>query len=187
MSSNSSLTAKVSFIDVFMLIPIVIKTLKDGSAPQRASLLLFQVNLIKCATIGKMSFMCILPATKSLINFEQFDFWKLAGIFFSNYRSRGYQIAANFSGDRSDWMVELGSLYPNIVRIEAGDLIRHEAATALLHTIHSFGASLLVRDIETTAQLKAAIRAGADYLQGNLLGEPMRTVGMSELSQDAEK
>ena len=107
--------------------------------------------------------------------------WKLLQHVITNYRSRGYQIAANYSGDRSDWMVELGSLYPNIVRIEASDLIRHEAATALLDTIHSFGSSLLVRDIETSAQLKAAIRAGADYLQGNLLSEPAQAIRTIDL------
>ncbi|MBA3755389.1 MAG: EAL domain-containing protein [Nitrosomonas sp.] len=104
--------------------------------------------------------------------------WKLLQHVITNYRSRGYQIAADYSGTRSDWMVELGSLYPNIVRIEAGDLIRHEAITPLVDTIHSFGASLLVRDIETSGQLAAAIRAGADYLQGNLLGEPAHAISM---------
>ena len=83
-------------------------------------------------------------------------------------------------------MAELGSLYPNIVRIEAGDLIRHEAIAPLVDTIHSFGASLLVRDIETSGQLAAAIRAGADYLQGNLLGESAHAISMIELSAVSE-
>lgn len=102
--------------------------------------------------------------------------WKLLQHVITNYRSRGYQIAADYSGNRSDWMVELGSLYPNIVRIEANDLVRHEAITALMDTIHSFGASLLVRDIETSGQLAAAIRSGADYLQGNLLGKSTHAI-----------
>ncbi|PXW88417.1 EAL domain-containing protein (putative c-di-GMP-specific phosphodiesterase class I) [Nitrosomonas sp. Nm84] len=102
--------------------------------------------------------------------------WKLLQHVITNYRSRGYQIAANYSGDRSDWMAELGSLYPNIVRIEAGDLIRHETITPLVETIHGFGAKLLVRDIETSAQLAIAVRANADYLQGNLLREPAHAV-----------
>jgi EAL domain-containing protein (putative c-di-GMP-specific phosphodiesterase class I) len=107
--------------------------------------------------------------------------WKLLQYVITNYRSRGYQIAANYSGSRSDWMVELGSLYPNIVRIEASDLVRHEALDSLVNTLHSFGASLLVRDIETSGQLAAAIRAGADYLQGNLLGEPTHAINIIEL------
>lgn len=102
--------------------------------------------------------------------------WKLLQHVITNYRSRGYQIAADYSGTRSDWMVELGSLYPNIVRIEAGDLIRHEAITPLVETIHSFGAKLLARDIETPMQLAAAVQTGADYLQGNLLGEPVHAI-----------
>lgn len=107
--------------------------------------------------------------------------WKLLQHVITNYRSRGYQIAANYSGDRSDWMAELWSLYPNIVRIEAGDLIRHEAITPLVKTIHSFEAKLLVRDIETPVQLAAAIRADADYLQGNLLGEPAHAIEVIDL------
>lgn len=107
--------------------------------------------------------------------------WKLLQHVITNYRSRGYQIAADYSGTRSDWMAELGSLYPNIVRIEAGDLMRHEAIMPLVETIHSFGAKLLVRDIETPVQLAAAVRAGADYLQGNLLGEPVHAIEVIDL------
>lgn len=113
--------------------------------------------------------------------------WKLLQHVITNYRSRGYQIAANYSGTRSDWMTELGSLYPDIVRIEAGDLVRHEAIIPLVDTVHSFGASLLVRDIETSAQLAAAIRADADYLQGNLLSEPAHAIKMIELLPVSEK
>lgn len=113
--------------------------------------------------------------------------WKLLQHVITNYRSRGYQIAANYSGTRSDWMTELGSLYPDIVRIEAGDLVRHEAIIPLVDTVHSFGASLLVRDIETSAQLATAIRADADYLQGNLLSEPAHAIKMIELLPVSEK
>lgn len=105
--------------------------------------------------------------------------WKLLQHVITNYRSRGYQIAANYTGTRSDWMTELGSLYPDIVRIEASDLARHEAVAPLVDTIHSFGASLLVRDIETTEQLIAARQTDADYLQGNLLGKPTHTIESS--------
>ena len=107
--------------------------------------------------------------------------WKLLRHVITNYRSRGYQIAADYNGIRRDWMVELGSLYPDIVRIAADELIRHEAIAPLMDTIHSFGASLLVKDIETSGQLAAAIRAGANYLQGNLLSEPVHTVRIIEL------
>ncbi len=103
--------------------------------------------------------------------------WKLLQHVITNYRSRGYQIAADYSGNSTNWMIELGSLYPDIVRIEAVDLVRHQAITSLVDTIHSFGASLLVRDIETHEQLVAARRANADYLQGNLLGEPAYAIG----------
>lgn len=113
--------------------------------------------------------------------------WKLLQHVIANYRTRGYQIAANYSGTRSDWMTELSSLYPDIVRIAANDLMQHEAITSLTDTIHSFGASLLVRDIETSGQLAAAIRTDADYLQGNLLSEPAIAIETIELLSVSEK
>ena len=102
--------------------------------------------------------------------------WKLLQHVITNYRSRGYQIAANYTGTRSDWMTELGSLYPDFVRIEARDLVRHEAIAPLIDTLHGFNASLLVRDIETPEQLIAARNTDADYLQGNLLGKPVHAI-----------
>lgn len=107
--------------------------------------------------------------------------WKLLQHVITNYRSRGYRIAANYTGNRIDWMTELGSLYPDFVRIEAGDLQRHEAVAALINTIHSYGGSLLVRDVETPAHLSAAIRAKADYLQGNFIGKPQNLIKEAEL------
>jgi len=102
--------------------------------------------------------------------------WKLLQHVITNYRSRGYQIAANYTGTRSDWMTELGSLYPDFVRIEARDLVRHEAIAPLIDTLHGFNASLLVRDIETPEQLIAVRNTDADYLQGNLLGKPVHAI-----------
>jgi EAL domain-containing protein (putative c-di-GMP-specific phosphodiesterase class I) len=104
--------------------------------------------------------------------------WKLLRHVIGNYRSRGYQIAVNHSGATEDWMAELASLYPlspNIIRLEAPFLLRHEAGS-LADAIHHFGATLQVREIETAQQMAAAIRAGADFLQGRFLGEPARAI-----------
>lgn len=105
--------------------------------------------------------------------------WRLLRHVISNYRSRGYRIAANHSGASDNWMAELGSLYPDIVRQEASALLQHASSYPLLETVHRFGAALLVRDIETSQQMAAAIRAGADLLQGRFLGEPARTIETS--------
>ncbi|MEO7558920.1 MAG: EAL domain-containing protein, partial [Nitrosospira sp.] len=96
-----------------------------------------------------------------------------------NYRSRGYRIAANHSGASDNWMAELGSLYPDIVRQEASALLQHTGSDPLLETVHRFGAALLVRDIETSQQMAAAIRAGTNLLQGRFLGEPARMIEAS--------
>ncbi|MBS0423066.1 MAG: EAL domain-containing protein [Proteobacteria bacterium] len=111
--------------------------------------------------------------------------WKLLQHVIGNYRSRGYRIAANYTGTRSDWMAELGSLYPDVVRIAASDLLRHEAISTLADTVHSFGSSLLVRDIETPEQLVIARRSDIDYLQGNLLGKAVSMIETIELPEVA--
>jgi EAL domain-containing protein (putative c-di-GMP-specific phosphodiesterase class I) len=102
--------------------------------------------------------------------------WRLLKHVISNYRSRGYRIAANHSGAGDNWMVELGSLYPDIVRLDASALLQYDGTDPLLDTAHRFGAALLIRDIETSQQMVAAVRAGADLLQGRFLGEPSHTI-----------
>ncbi len=94
----------------------------------------------------------------------------------NSYRSRGYQIAAHYSDSSSNWISELGSLYPDIVRIEAYDLLHQHPIDSLVRAIHHSGASILVSNIETFDQLTAARGAGADYLQGNYLSKPARAI-----------
>lgn len=102
--------------------------------------------------------------------------WELLQKVINNYRSRGYQIAANYSGSSSQWMSELGSLYPDIVRINAHDLLHRPSIDNLIKTTHQFRASILVWNIGTFDQLTAVKHAGADYLQGNYLSEPARAI-----------
>lgn len=102
--------------------------------------------------------------------------WRLLKHVIGNYRSRGYRVAANHSGAGEDWAGELGKVYPDIVRLAASALFRHNETDSLLDGIRRFGAALLVRDIETDLQMAAALRAGADLLQGPFLGKPGRMV-----------
>lgn len=97
-----------------------------------------------------------------------------------NYRSRGYRIAVNHSSANDGDMAELGSLYPDVVRLNASTLLQHDGTDTLLHTAHRLGAAILVRDIETRQQAIAAVRSGADLLQGRFLGKPARTVEVDE-------
>lgn len=97
-----------------------------------------------------------------------------------NYRSRGYRIAVNHSGVNDNYMAELGSLYPDVVRLNASTLLQHDGIDTLLGTAHRFGAVILVRGIETRQQAIAAVRSGADLLQGRFFGEPARTVEVDE-------
>ncbi|WP_091136052.1 EAL domain-containing protein [Nitrosospira sp. Nsp14] len=102
--------------------------------------------------------------------------WKLLGHVIGNYRSHGYRIAANHSGTGENWMAELGSLYPDIVRLEASALMGRFGARTLVDSIHQFGASVLVCEIETSQHKAAALQEGADLLQGRALGVPVRAV-----------
>ncbi|MDV6343316.1 EAL domain-containing protein [Nitrosomonas sp. Is37] len=106
--------------------------------------------------------------------------WKFLRKVIQNYRSRGYQIATNFSSESNDWMLELmmelSGLYPDIMRIQIRDLLRHNAAAPLIKTIHRFNTTVLVYDIETADQATEAVHAGVDYLQGNFLSKPTRDI-----------
>lgn len=102
--------------------------------------------------------------------------WRLLRHVIGNYRSRGYRIAANYSGTNDGWMSELGNLYPDIVRVDASTLLQNDRTDPPLDTVHRFGAALLVRDIETRRQMVAAVRTGADLLQGRFLGRPSRSI-----------
>ena len=113
--------------------------------------------------------------------------WKLLRRVIYNYRSRGYRIAANYSGSSSDWMIELGNLYPDIVSIQAGDLLRHKTADLLADSIHRFEAALSVKDIDTSEHVTTALQAGADYLQGNYLGKSERAIKTTIPPQLSEK
>ncbi|MDV6343315.1 EAL domain-containing protein [Nitrosomonas sp. Is37] len=109
----------------------------------------------------------------SIIN----DDWELLQKVINNYHSHGYQIAATYyKGSSSAWMSELGSLYPDIVRIKASYLLYHHVINDIIRTVHHFGAKVLVWDIGTFEQLTAAKRLGASYLQGNFLSEPARAI-----------
>lgn len=103
--------------------------------------------------------------------------WELLQKVINNYHLRGYHIAATYhSGSNSAWMSELGSLYPEIVRIKASSLLYHRVIDVIIRTVHRFGAKVLVWDIGTFEQLTAARRLGADYFQGNFLSEPARAI-----------
>jgi len=93
-----------------------------------------------------------------------------------NYRARGYRIACTHGGRPDDWMVDLGSLYPDVVRLDA-QALRQPGSRALVDVIHRFGASVLVRDVEREEDVSTAVRAGVDLVQGRFLAEPSHDVG----------
>ena len=111
--------------------------------------------------------------------------WRLLKHVIVNYRSRGYRIALNHGGENEGWMAELGSLYPDFVRLEAAQLKKRTGLSALVDAIHRFGATLLVRDVQTEQDMAAAVRAGADLLQGRYLAEP--TLAIGSLSRGARE
>lgn len=112
--------------------------------------------------------------------------WRLLRRVIFNYRSRGYQIAVNYSGLSNEWTIELDNLYPDIINIHASDLLRLKKGDLLGETIHRHESTLLVRNIKTAADVTAALDANADYLQGNYLHKAERTIKTSIPLQLAE-
>ena len=105
--------------------------------------------------------------------------WGLLKHVIGNYRSRGYQVAVNHSGTKENWMAGLAGmqpLIPDIVRLEASALLRHKGVGSVVDAVHHFGGAILVHEIETPQHLGAAMDAGADFLQGRLLGAPARVI-----------
>ncbi|SDW11874.1 EAL domain-containing protein [Nitrosomonas communis] len=95
----------------------------------------------------------------------------------NNYHLRGYAIAVTYhSGSNNAWMPELGSLYPEIIRIKASYLLNYRVIDAIIKAVHHLGSKVLVWDIGTFEQLTTAKRLGADYLQGHFLSEPVRAI-----------
>ncbi len=101
----------------------------------------------------------------------------------NNYRARGYQVAANYtpagtpgSFSSVNWLTRAESLTPDIVRIDADELFRDGGAVTFAENATRAGLRLLVWNIDTPRQLAAARDVGADYLQGNYLGSPLRAV-----------
>ena len=105
--------------------------------------------------------------------------WALLKHVIGNYRSRGYRVAVNHSGAKENWMAGLAGmqpLIPDIVRLEASTLLQHNGVGSVVAAVHHFGGTILVHEIETPQQLGAAMDAGADFLQGRLLGAPARVI-----------
>jgi len=100
--------------------------------------------------------------------------WRLLKRVIMNYRAHGYLTAINYSGINSDRISELGKLYPNVIRVGARDLLRHNILKPLIATAHDQGTDVLIANIETSYQLTDAIYAGADLLQGNFLAKSSR-------------
>jgi len=94
-------------------------------------------------------------------------------------RALGVRIAVgNFGAGRSTYE-RIARILPDIVKID-GELFRslcRDPAAArlfgpLVQTIRRTGAEILAEGIETPAQLKIAVDAKVDLLQGHLLGRP---------------
>ena len=96
-----------------------------------------------------------------------------------NYRSHGYQVAVNHSGTKENWRPD-SPICVHCIQISSGWRLPpccHMAGTeSVVDAIRRLGASILVHEIETEQQMMAAINAGADFLQGRLLGMPRRAI-----------
>ncbi len=97
-------------------------------------------------------------------------------------RRNGFRIAIDNFGAGHSTEARVRLLEPDIVRIDGGwfaELCRHAAAERLFRPLvsllHDQGTRVLVEGIEQPGQLRAALDAGADLVQGALLAPPALT------------
>jgi EAL domain-containing protein (putative c-di-GMP-specific phosphodiesterase class I) len=97
----------------------------------------------------------------------------------ANYRQRGYVIAIDNFGRRHSNLDRLWRLQPEIVKIDrslivaaTGDERAALVLAKLVEIVHALSAIAIAEGIETPGELKAARKAGADLVQGHLLGRP---------------
>jgi len=103
---------------------------------------------------------------------------RLAGAI-AEYRERGYRVAIDNFGRHSSDLERLETLAPDIVKLDrslvghAGHLsLAKRVMTDMSEEIHGLGLTVVSQCIENPLQLQVARDAGADWLQGNLIGRP---------------
>ena len=93
-----------------------------------------------------------------------------------SYRLRNFGIALEVDGWPPAYASRLARMRPNYVRVRWSDDARHWAPAA-----HEIGARLVATHIENARSQEAALRAGADLLQGHHLGAPAASLAESDL------
>jgi EAL domain-containing protein (putative c-di-GMP-specific phosphodiesterase class I) len=96
-----------------------------------------------------------------------------------NYRKRGYKIAIDDFGKEHSNLERLWTLSPEYVKLDGGIIQQAESnmrlqriLPKLVEIVHDLGAEVIIEGVETEAQLQLARNAGAQLIQGYLLGRP---------------
>ena len=87
-----------------------------------------------------------------------------------NYRKMGYRVALNYRAhdDAAIWK----DIRPDLLRVDSQWLHAEQSVGEIIVRVHDWGGRVLVAKIETARELVVAMRAGADLLQGFLVGAP---------------
>jgi EAL domain-containing protein (putative c-di-GMP-specific phosphodiesterase class I) len=91
------------------------------------------------------------------------------------YRLRNFRIALDLAG--TDLLPRVARLRPDFVRVRADEELHAWAAAA-----HDAGARLVVTHVEDAEDQDAALRAGADLLQGFHIGRAVEGVATPEVA-----
>ncbi|WP_367324652.1 EAL domain-containing protein [Streptomyces sp. HUAS ZL42] len=89
-------------------------------------------------------------------------------------RGQGFRISADGVGDGDVPLRLLTDLAPDLVKLDASLLARPTAVRAMRTLCDGLGALLCVEGVETELQCAAALSAGAQLAQGELLAPPAR-------------
>lgn len=90
----------------------------------------------------------------------------------ANYRICGYAVTLHYEGRSHDQFAGLKGLYPDILKVDARDLVGRDSLRRIAEVAHRHGAQALVNKIENLEVAGRAVRAGADLLQGFYFGRP---------------
>ncbi|KOU74309.1 diguanylate cyclase (GGDEF) domain-containing protein [Streptomyces sp. MMG1533] len=89
-------------------------------------------------------------------------------------REQGFRISADGVGDGDVPLRLLADIAPDLVKLDASLLARPAAVRAMRTLCDELGALLCVEGVETELQCAAALSAGAQLAQGQLLAPPSR-------------
>ncbi len=142
-----------------------------------------QTTFETCREVGADFSRLLFEVTES----EAFPDLRLLGSILDRYRAEGAQVALDDLGAGHTSLTFLGTLRPDIVKLDRNlvrglhaDDPRLPLVAALIRYAHALDVRVVAEGIETAEELRLVAELGSDYAQGYFLGRPAeRPSGLS--------